>query len=121
MIVQRVIRITIFILLFVSLGIYSGIRNAEDDIFQNLEFMDIEEQVKVYRDEMGVPTIIAKNINDLAFVQGFEFARDRTFQLEMFHAMINAELSNLFGIDLLDADILSKTLDFKSVGERAAN
>ncbi|MFV2014686.1 MAG: penicillin acylase family protein, partial [Candidatus Heimdallarchaeota archaeon] len=116
---QQVIKTILFIMLFVSLGVYSGIRNAEDDIFQDLKISEIKEEVQVYRDDFGIPTIIAKNINDMALAQGYEFARDRTFQLELFHAFINAKLSSIFGIDLLEADVMIQTLNFKGVGEKA--
>ncbi|MCE7734137.1 MAG: penicillin acylase family protein, partial [Candidatus Heimdallarchaeota archaeon] len=115
----RVAKITLFISLFVSLGVYSGIRNADDTIFQDLKIIEIEDEVQVYRNNLGVPTIIANNIKDMAFVQGYEFARDRTFQLELYHALINAKLSTIFGFDLLEADVMIKSLDFKAIGMRA--
>lgn len=118
-IVRRVAKVALFLSLFVSLGIYSGIRNGEDTIVRDLKFLEIEEDVQVYRNNFGVPTIIANNLNDLAFVQGYEFARDRTFQLEMYHAFINAKLSTIFGLDLLEADVMIQSLNFKDIGIRA--
>lgn len=115
----RILRTILFIILVLSLGVYSGFRNAEDDIFKNLKLSEINENTQVFRDHLGTPTIIAQDLNDLIFVQGYEFARDRSFQLQIFYSIVNGKLSEIFGNDLIEADILLKTLDFKSIGERA--
>jgi penicillin amidase len=74
----------------------------------------------VYRDEIGAPTIVASHLEDLVFGQGYEFARDRTWQLEQYHAIINGELAKLFGPDLLEVDEFIRTIGFKRAAEIAS-
>ncbi|OLS23761.1 MAG: Acyl-homoserine lactone acylase QuiP precursor [Candidatus Heimdallarchaeota archaeon LC_2] len=118
-ITPRILKTILFIILVLSLGVYSGFRNSEDDIFTNLKLSEINAEVQVYRDQKGIPTIIAQDLNDLIFVQGYEFARDRSFQLQIFHAIVNGELSEIFGSDLIEADVLLKALNFKLIGIKA--
>ena len=41
------------------------------------------ESVEIIRDRWGIPHIYAKNEHDLFFVQGYNAARDRLFQFEI--------------------------------------
>ncbi len=99
----------LFLLMLLSfpLGLFVGLQNVTDSssivYFQG-------QSAEVFRDKRGVPTIIAENVMDLVFAQGYEFARDRLFQLEFYRSIINGELSRLFGVDLLETDIFLRTL-----------
>jgi penicillin amidase len=83
-----------------------------------LEVDGLTGEVQVYRDEYGIPTIIAENRNDLFFAQGYEYARDRLWQAEFFRALAHGELSTLLGDvqNMTDNDKFLRTLSF----ERAA-
>jgi penicillin amidase len=109
----KIVAIVVIILLTAVLGVYSGIKNSSDYQITEINFDEISEDVKVYRDEYGVPTIIAQNEFDLFFAQGYEMARDRLFQLEFFRSVSNGELSRLFGDSLLGSDKYLKTLSMK--------
>lgn len=109
----KIVALIIIVLLTVVLGIYSGIKNSSDYQITEINFDEISEEVTVYRDEYGVPTIIAQNEFDLFFAQGYEMARDRLFQLEFFRSVSSGELSRLFGEGLLGSDKYLKTLSMK--------
>ena len=84
-------------------------------------------EVQVYRDARGVPHIIAKDINDLFFVQGYMYANDRGWQLELVRRIINGELSELaptFGSDssvmekFYETDLFLKQIGLKRAAEK---
>ncbi len=76
--------------------------------------------ITVYRDDRGVPHILAENLNDLFFVQGYLYAQDRGWQLELVRRIINGELSELaptFGSDSSVINAFYKTdLFLKQIG-----
>ena len=114
---RKLVSFTLFLLISLGLGIYSGIKNANDTTFQIIEAPNLKEDVKVYRDENGIASILARNFNDLFFAQGYEIARDRTWQLEFYNALINGRLSEIFGSDLLKTDKYIRSLGFDRLGE----
>lgn len=74
---------------------------------QNLVFAGENEQegeVKVVRDQYGVPHLFAKNKKDLYEAYGYVMAKDRLFQLEMFRSGNEGTLSEIFGEEYLSKD-----------------
>ena len=112
----------IFILLFsIILGIYAGFKTTEDYRADSLEVDGLTGDVRVYRDEYGIPTIIAENRNDLFFALGYEYASDRLWQAEFFRALAHGELSTLLGDvqNMTDNDKFLRTLSFKKAAEQS--
>ncbi len=91
------------ILLTSSVWVFLVVHNQEDT-FSVVESDSISEPVKVYRDSRGTPTIIGSNIKDVLYAQGYEFARDRLWQLEFYRSVMTGELSRIFGESQLNAD-----------------
>ncbi|MCH8908462.1 MAG: penicillin acylase family protein [Candidatus Heimdallarchaeota archaeon] len=98
------------ILLALPLGLYSGIKSTSDYKINDLSFDELDDDVEIYRDALGVPTIIAKTDHDAFFAQGYEQARDRLFQMEFFKALGNADLARLLGPDLVNASKFLRNL-----------
>ena len=107
----------IALLLIISMTITAGIKNSNDTTFTDITIAGLDDAVKVYRDKYGVPTIIGSSLSDIVFGQGFEFARDRGFQLEFYRSLINDQLAALFGPDLVDTDIVLRTVGLKHAAE----
>src|SRR5690606_3158306 len=61
----------------------------------------------------GVPHIHAENQEDLFFAQGFNAARDRLFQLEMWRRQATGTLSEIFGEAAIKNDHGSRLLRFR--------
>ncbi len=85
-------------------GIYIGVKNTSDHFYTNMKFPQLSKAVTVSRDSKGVPTISGSNLNDVLFVQGYEIARDRLWQLEFYRSLSNGELSRILGPSLLETD-----------------
>ncbi len=74
---------------------------------------------EIVRDSRGVPHISADNPADLYFALGYAQAQDRLWQLDYLRRQAHGRLSEIFGAETLQSDILSKTLDMTGVAKRS--
>jgi penicillin amidase len=75
--------------------------------------------VSIERDADGVPTITARNRNDLARALGYVHGQDRYFQMDLLRRAAAGELSALFGPSLLSADRQLRVHRFRAVARAA--
>ncbi|MCU0721167.1 MAG: penicillin acylase family protein, partial [Pirellula sp.] len=78
----------------------------------------IQSEVIVERDTLGIPTISAKNRNDLAFATGFVHAQDRFFHMDLLRRNAAGELSELIGPALVDRDKSTRVHRFRAAAKR---
>lgn len=78
----------------------------------------LEEPVTIYRDEYGVPHIIAQNEHDLFFAQGYVHAQDRLWQIDIMRRAGEGRLSEVFGSSTLSYDKLFKTIGIQRIAEK---
>src|SRR5262249_56181664 len=57
----------------------------------------ISAEVRIERDELGVPTILGANRADVAFGTGFAHGQDRFFQMDLLRRYAAGELAELLG------------------------
>jgi penicillin amidase len=70
----------------------------------------LEAEVRIGRDSLGVPRIVARSRADLAFGQGFCLGQDRLWQLEFFRRAAAGRVSEFAGDEALQVDRLMRTL-----------
>jgi penicillin G amidase len=78
----------------------------------------LNEAVQVYRDEYGVPTIEAQNEQDLYYVTGYLMAQDRLWQMDLLRRVTLGRLSEIFGEDLVQTDLLLRALKMSDKSEK---
>ncbi len=71
----------------------------------------LDSEVKVIKDNWGIPHIYAKNSKDLYRVLGYLLARDRLFQMDIYRRTANGQLAEVLGPKAVKLDIRSKVLD----------
>src|SRR5512133_414494 len=71
----------------------------------------LTEEVKVIRDERGVPHIYAANAHDLYFMTGYVTAQERLWQMYMIRHATQGRLSELFKRDMADTDHFLRALN----------
>lgn len=76
------------------------------------------EAVVVERDDLGIPTLRAKNRVDLAFATGFVHAQDRFFQMDLLRRNSAGELSELVGEAVLEHDTKVRVNQFRERARR---
>jgi penicillin amidase len=75
--------------------------------------------VEVNRDKYGIPSIRARNLDDLFFAQGFVVAQDRLWQMEFQRRVGAGTLSEILGPKLVETDKFLRTIGFHVAAERA--
>ncbi len=74
----------------------------------------ISASVRIERDSIGVPTVIADNRADLAFGTGFVHGQDRFFQMDLSRRQAAGELAAIIGPAVLEVDKRNRLHRFRS-------
>lgn len=83
-----------------------------------LSISGLEGDVRVVRDDYGIPQIYADSTHDLMLAQGFVHAQDRFFEMDVRRHATAGRLSELFGDSGLETDLVVRTLGWRDVAER---
>jgi penicillin amidase len=75
-------------------------------------------EVRIERDDLGVPTIHGQNRLDVAFGTGFVHGQDRFFQMDLLRRHAAGELAELFGPGLLGGDRTLRVHRFRALARR---
>ena len=86
---------------------------ASDPDQEQYQIAGINETVEIIVDQWGIPHIYAKNEADLFFAQGFNAARDRLFQFEIWRRQTNGTVAEILGERELKRDIGTRLFRFK--------
>ncbi len=73
----------------------------------------LTEEVEILTDRWGIAHIYARNQHDLFFAQGFNAARDRLFQLEIWRRRVTGTLAEIQGPRAIDRDVGARLLQFR--------
>jgi penicillin amidase len=71
---------------------------------ETITLPNLRQPVEILIDHWGVPHIYAKNEADLFFAQGFNAARDRLFQIDLWRRRGLGQLSEVFGPGFVEQD-----------------
>ena len=80
---------------------------------ESLTVTGLRAPVEIIRDRSGIPHIYAGNEHDLFFAQGYNAARDRLFQLEMWRRQATGTMSELVGRRELARDVGARLFRFR--------
>ena len=94
---------------------------AEAQAEKTLQVEGLSEPVEILVDRWGIPHIYAETEEDLFFAQGFNAARDRLFQLELWRRQVTGTVSELLGSRTLDKDIGARLLRYRGDLEQELN
>ena len=111
--------ILVIIIITVSLIITSRIsRRGLPDYNEKLVLDGLESTVNVYRDEYGTPHIYAGSEHDLYLVTGYLMAQDRMWQMDLLRRVTLGRLSEIFGDDFVETDLLLRSLRYSEKSEK---
>ena len=80
------------------------------DYNQDINLKNLSEEVVVYRDSLAIPHIIAQNGEDLYRAVGYVMAQDRLWQMDLLRRVTMGRLSEIFGEDFVETDLLLRSL-----------
>lgn len=87
------------------------------DYTKKLTIDSLENQVKIYRDNWGIPHIEASTQYDLFFAQGFATAQDRLFQMDLDRLRCLGRSSEYLGLKGISNDKLNLKRNFELVAK----
>ncbi len=73
----------------------------------------LSQPVEIIKDRWGISHIYAKSEGDLFFTQGYNVARDRLFQLEMWRRQATGTVAEILGPLEVDRDLGNRLLLFR--------
>lgn len=91
---------------------------VREDTMETLHVAGLEAPVEILTDRWGIAHIYAENQHDLFFAQGYNAARDRLFQLEIWRRRVMGRMAEIQGPKALDRDIGARLLRFRGDPER---
>lgn len=77
---------------------------------KDITISGLKADVRVYRDERAVPHVYAQNEHDLYMVTGYLMAQDRMWQMDLLRRVTLGRLSEIFGADMVNTDLLLRAL-----------
>src|SRR5882724_11738092 len=98
---------------------YSIARSALPQLDGSLKVSGLSAKVTVIRDEHGVPTIEATNLDDLFFAQGFVTAQDRLWQMDIMRRFAAGKISEILGDEFLPHDREQRILGLRVAARKA--
>lgn len=103
-------RIALVLTPVLILSTWVWIQSHSPQLRGELSLFGIEKNVDVYFDDFGVPHIYGRNAADTYHAFGYIHAQDRLFQMEVMRRVGKGRLAEIFGEDLIEADILFRTI-----------
>lgn len=103
-------------LVFLFSAVWGAVASLKEGLpatFGRLDVPGLSAPVTVYRDDYGVPHIVARNDADLFFAQGFVQAQDRLWQMDLTRRAVSGRLAEIFGESMLEADAFLRTIGFR--------
>ncbi|WP_203334168.1 penicillin acylase family protein [Planococcus beigongshangi] len=79
----------------------------------------LDKEVKVIRDEIGVPHIEAQSDADLYRAQGYVVAQDRLFQMDLSRRQASGRLAEAVGAAAVDTDKFFRTFSLRDAAEKS--
>ena len=80
---------------------------------ETLQIAGLKAPVEIIVDHWGIPHIYAQNESDLFFAQGFNAARDRLFQFEIWRRQATGTVAEILGERELKRDIGTRLFQFR--------
>lgn len=104
---------TAIVIVPVSFGLYQVHRSLAATLPESQGsrvLAGVHSEVRIARDESGVPSITVDNDRDAFFAMGYVHAQDRLWQMERQRRMAQGKLAEVFGKSAVPVDIYMRTL-----------
>ena len=109
------------VVLVVPAAGYLYLRRFLPDYGQTVEAPGLGAEVRVERNRYAVPTITARNDEDLFFAWGYVNAQDRLFQMEVTKRIGQGRLSEFAGPSTLSKDLFLRAMGFYDLARKEAD
>lgn len=110
--------ILIAIVVVVLGGVYYFLRTGVPDYSAGIEAPGLSSPVVVERNRFAVPTITARNKDDLYFAWGYVNAQDRLFQMEFNRRIGQGRIAEIAGEGQLSKDLFLRAVGFYDLSKK---
>ena len=83
-----------------------------------VEMPGLTAPVTVYRDDAGIPQLVAETDHDLFAAQGYVHAQDRFWEMDFRRHVTSGRVAELFGESQVATDAFIRTLDWRGIAEQ---
>ena len=91
---------------------------AVPDYDEDISLQGLHAPVEVYRDSFAIPHVYAQDEHDLYLAVGYLLAQDRLWQMDLLRHVTEGRLSEIFGKDYVETDLLLRALRFSKKSEK---
>ena len=103
----------LFVVLIIALVVSNRVAKIGLPQYEGeIEVTALSEKVEIRRDTHGTPHIIAQNEQDLYTAVGYVMAQDRLWQMDLLRRVTLGRLSEIFGDDFVETDLLLRSLEY---------
>ena len=117
---KKALVILIAIIVVIAAGACLFLRTGLPDYAACIEAAGLSAPVTIERNRFAVPTITAKNMEDLYFAWGYVNAQDRMFQMEFNRRVGQGRISEFAGEDQLSKDVFLRGVGFYDIAKKNA-
>jgi penicillin G amidase len=118
--VVGVLLLLLIVFLAFDFWFYRAVRAALPQVDGTIRLSGLASPVVVTYDALGVPNIVAANLPDLFFAQGYVTAQDRLWQMDMTRRYASGDLAAVLGPEYVKLDREHRILGLRQVAERNA-
>lgn len=109
--------VAVIVLVAASIFAVVTVRRPLPQTSGEIQVAGLGAEVRVVRDEHGIPHIYANDADDLFFAQGFVHAQDRFFEMDFRRHVSAGRLAELVGAGAVETDTFTRTLGLRRVAE----
>ena len=106
----RIILSIVGIVIFTLSLVFYFLSQSLPDYTKTVKFLDLVSTTEIIRDTANVPHLLGSNDHDTLFALGYVHAEDRLWQMTMLRRTAQGRLSELFGDETLEVDMVVRRL-----------
>jgi len=117
-IIKIILKLLVLLLLVLFIGVLLYWNHLKPTYKGKLKLNDLQKEVEVYYDDIGVPHIYAENQEDAYIALGYVHAQDRLWQMELMRRIAAGRLSEILGKKMLKTDKFFLSLGITEAAEK---
>lgn len=117
---KKIIKIILVLIVLLAMVIWIFIQNNKPIYSGKLVLNNLENEVNIFYDNIGVPHIYAQNQHDAYLALGYAHAQDRLWQMELIRRISAGRLSEIFGKEFIETDQFFLGIGIEKAAKRNA-